>query len=367
MSLPLSYDVDVTYELASIGAPRANFNLGLIIGSSTVISPSTRVKIYTSVAEMEADGFINSSNEVQAATLYFENQQAPKQVAIGRQDVGETLLEAVQACRAKNTAWYLVACPEAVDADHLAIAAYVQTLTAPYVQYIVQTFDADVLNNVSGNLFETLNNENLWRTHGGCISTPYSMAGITGYAMGQTTDFANSAYTLKFKSIIGVVADDLDINSVLNVKVNNGNVYVNVGDLYQWYEDGTNFGGFYFDEIIYLDKLVNQIQINVANLLNSVPKIAQTEEGMAQIRTAIQQACANLVTIGFIAPGVWTGGNILTVKTGDYLDSGFLVLSDSIDSQDPNLRAQRISPNFYVLVKLAGAIQTVLIKVPVNR
>lgn len=365
--LSLTPDVDVIYNLPAIGAPRQGFNLGLIVGDSTVISTVTRVKIYTSVDEMLADGFINSSNEVQAATLYFSNQQSPKQVAIGRQGVGESLLEAVQACRVANREWYIVTCPEALDADHLEIAAYVETLTDPYTQYFMQSFDADVLNNVPGNIFEQLKDLGYRRTHGLCASPPFSVAGILGYAMGATSDLANSAYTLKFKHITGVTPDDFSENSVINVKTNNGNVYIQRGAFFNWYENGTQFAGDFFDEIIYLDKLANQIQLNVANLLNQAPKIPQTEEGMARLRMTVSQACQNLVNIGFIAPGIWNGGPILSLNTGDYLDSGFLVMSDSIDAQDPTLRERRIAPNIYVPIKLAGAIHSVLIQVNVNR
>lgn len=366
-SLPLTPFADVYYNLPAVGSTRRGFNLGLVIGESPVISTSDRVKKYSSLAEMVTDGFSTSSDEYLAAQRYFAASSRPSEIAIGRQGSGETCLAAVQACRAADDEWYICYVPGATDPDHEAIAAYIEALDAPYSQYFLQTEDADVLNDVSSNLFETLKDAGYKRTHGLYSTDDHAIAGVMGYAMGQTSDLANSAYTLKFKTFPGVTVDDLTTQQVSNIEGNNGNVYITRGNDYDMYEQGIQFSGDFFDEIIYLDKLVNNIQIAVANQLYQTPKIPQTEDGMAQLRAVASAPCQTAVGIGFLAPGKWTGERVLTLNTGDYLPSGYLVMSESIASQSQADREDRKAPPIYVAAKLAGAIHSVVIEINVNR
>jgi len=366
-SLPLTPVADVVYNLPPISAPRSRFDLGLIIGPSDVISPEDRVVVYSEVTEILEAGFTNDSPEYLSAVAYFSSPSQPRRVAIGRYASGETPLQAVQACRAANTDWYIVYFPDIDNEDVLDIAAYIEALNSPYSVYFVQNDQDAVRDDDPSNLFSTLEGLDYSRTLGMYLTQEYGMASIMGYPMGQTTDANNSAYTLKFKTMPGVSVDDLTTQQVLNIEGNNGNVYINRGNFYNMFENGCMFNGGWFGEIIYLDKLCNQIQLNVTDLLYQTPKVPQTEEGMSQLRNVIGKACQNLVNIGFIAPGVWNGLNILTLKTGDTLPLGYVVMSEPIDEQDQADRDARIAQPIYVCIKLAGAIQSVFIQVNVNR
>lgn len=367
MPLPLNDNVSVVYQLPAVATPRQSFNLGLIVGNSTVISGATRVVVYSSLSEILGAGFTTSSPEYLAAQLYFAASSSPSKVAIGRQTTGESGLQAVQACRAANTDWYGVYVISAGDTDHSAIAAYVEGLSAPTTTYWMQSNAAGVLNNTTGNIFASLSAAKYKRTIGLYSTNTHAIAGVLGYAMGQTSDLASSAYTLKFKRLPGVTAENLTTQQALNISTNNGNFYTTRGTSYVGLENGNVFSGDWFDEIIYGDKLVNAIQLNIADLLYSVTKVAQTEGGVAQLKTVIADACQDFVNIGFIAPGQWNGGSILTLNTGDYLSSGYLILSQSIDSQSQADRDARKAPKIYVAVKLAGAIQSIVIEIDVNR
>lgn len=88
--LPLSDIITVNVSAAvSPVAPR-QFNQGLIVGSSTVIPSygnNSRLRQYASVSAMLTDGFLTSSPEYLAASLYFAQNPAPLRVWIGRQDL----------------------------------------------------------------------------------------------------------------------------------------------------------------------------------------------------------------------------------------------------------------------------------------
>lgn len=367
MPLSLTPIASVTYSLQAAGATRLGFDLGLIIGGSPVIDPEERIREYASLTEMVADGFDIASAEYVAASKYFAATGNPRRLLIGVQSSGETALQAVQAARDANGQWYGVYVPGANNDDHEDIAAYVETLTEPYSQYFLRSSDAGVLSGSPGNIFETLKNAQYSRTHGMYSESPHAVASVLGYVMANTTDFENSGYSLFTKSLPGVDVSSLTTQQVNNIEGNNGNVYISRGGLRPAYEKGTNFSGVFFDEIIYLDKLANEIQLSMAQLLYSVPKTPQTEEGVATVKSVISAACEKMKRIGFVAPGKWTGGQILGLHTGDFLPDGYLVLSELIIDQSAVDRAARLAPPIFAAIKLAGAIHSVVMQINVNR
>ena len=281
----------------------------------------------------------------------------------------ETILEAVQASRDFNTNWYAFGTTDLLSNVEIeSLADYIEsTNNSNPTAYFAHTNDLEVINGTKGNLFEVLKSKAYNRTIGTATLNNFTHIGIMGYAMGQTSNLANSSYTLALKEIPGVTTDNFTSIQVSAIKSNNGNVYINRGSYYNMYESGTVFSGAWFDEIIQLDKLVNEIQLAVMDLLYSRPKIAQTEGGIATILATISEPCNQAVKTGFIAPGKWTGGNILGLSTNDYLPDGYLALADSLETQSAADRAARKAPNIYLPIKLAGAIQSVVVSINVNR
>lgn len=465
-TLSLKPVVDAYYNLGAISAPRRGFNLGAIMGTSTVIPSATRGVVFDSVDDMIAYGFSLSDDEVKAAQVYFAAESKPASVYIFRwvetdtpatrtyngpisdgntvkigdttytvgdgtsstttlddlvaaavtagatiathsenslylvfesndtgseavvialsvskgtgESVGEVIyragedgelpLEAVQAARTANNEWYAFGSAISLDETDIEdIADYIESTTNSYPStYFANTSDSTVFNS-SSSLFSVLKNKKYSRTIGTASSQPYTHIGIMGYAMGQTKDTANSSYTLGLKGIPGTLADNLTSTQVANVENNNGNVYINRGSYYDMYEKGKVFSGAWYDEIIQLDKLCNNIQLDITDLLYSNPKIPQTNAGMARILATLETRCQEAVKIGFAAPGQWNGSEILNLQTGDYLATGYLIQSESFESQSQADRDARKAPYIYIALKLAGAIQSVVIQVDVNR
>lgn len=465
-TLSLKPVVDAYYNLGAISAPRKGFNLGAIMGTSTVIPSATRGVVFDSVDDMISYGFSLTDSEVKAAQVYFAAESKPSSVYIFRwvneatyatntyngpisdgnivvigddsytigdgtsgtttvedlvmaattagattasstenslylvftadsagatgeatslsvtkgtgEDISEviskagedaeTALEAVQKAREKNNEWYALGSSiELEDSVILEIAAYIESTTNSYPStYFANSSDYDVFNSESS-LFSTLKGLKYTRTIGTASSQPYTHIGAMGYAMGQTRDTANSSYTLGLKGIPGTLADNLTSTQVANVENNNGNVYINRGSYYDMYEMGKVFSGAWYDEIIQLDKLCNNIQLDITDLLYSSPKIPQTNAGMARILATLETRCQEAVKIGFAAPGQWNGSEILNLQTGDYLATGYLIQSESFESQSQADRDARKAPYIYIALKLAGAIQSVVIQVDVNR
>jgi len=370
MSQSLNDIVNVTVQVSPLSTVNSGFNLGLIVGPSTVISTATRVKLYSGTDDMLSDGWTGAEPEYKAAQIYFSQSPRPGKILIGRWDDaetdGETAVQAVMACRAANSDWFAAYVCGAVKADVLDIAAYIET-AVPMSVYFYTTKDADVLAGTAGNVMETLKALKRHRTFGQYSTSDYAAVAAMGYAMGANTGLNNSAFTLAYKSEVGILPEVLTTAQVNTIKGYNGNVYTSFGATYNLLVQGVMADGVSFDEVLNLAVLTNDIQISVINALTQAPKIPQTEEGVSMLVTTITEPCDAARRRGVIAPGVWKGAPVLGLATGDTLSTGYMVLAETMASQSQADRDARKAPPIYVAVKLAGAIEHVVIGVVVNR
>ncbi|MDY6148955.1 MAG: DUF3383 family protein [Porphyromonas sp.] len=376
--LDLSPIVDVVINLSAKAAARKGFNLGLIIGKSTVISKAERVRIYTNASQMLEDGFKNTSPEYKAALLYFSASTKPRKLAVGvKATEDENLTATLEACRSANSQWWAFSYLGAEDVDIKDCAAWAES-AVPDSVYMYTTADKSVLDTIGDemSIFKALKDENYRRSFGqycGDAETPDAVVATMGYAMGANRGLASDAFTLAYKTLPGVKVDDLSESQVTHVcgsaesTGHNGNVYINRGEEYDILQQGYMADGTSYDEILYLDMLKNEITLNVMDLLYQRRKIPQTESGVTSIINVINDACRKYVKLGFIAPGKWNGAECLELQTGDYLPDGYLVQSDPIDEQLQADRDKRKAPPIYVCCKLAGAIEFIAIQVNVNR
>ena len=284
----------------------------------------------------------------------------------------ETPLEAYTACRQADGEWYVgIICTTLTDEQILEVAAYNESCTPDSV-FAFTTAEEAVTDPTDGGIFSQLQSLMYRRTIGQYSTAhPDAIAAIIGWAMGAMTGTANSAYTLAYKSEVGVQAENyvqtFTTNKVNAVKSFNGNVYINRGSYYNIFEEGKVFDGSWFDEIIYLDKFKNDCQLSIMDLLVANNKLPQTESGMGRIKNAIKEECEKINLIGFIAAGVWKAGDMLDLKYGDTLPRGYIIQSEAINDQTQADRDARKAPPIYVSLKLAGAIHHVTVQVDVNR
>ena len=367
-TLNLDSIVDVSVRVSPLAAPRATFNQLLIIGKSTAISTSDRLKKYASADDILADGFVDTDPEYLAALIYFAQDPKPQYVWIGRQEDGvDDAVDALRECRTESFEWYTAMVCGATAADHKDCALYIESAT-PTSVYCGTTADADVLNGVAGNVLEYLKDAGYKRTiMQYSTKSLYAIAGIMGYAMGQNNGLANSAFTLKFKQEVGVLTEPISATDLGTIETNNGNLYLSYGNYYNIFEQGKMSNGQFFDEIINLDMLANNIQLSIMDLLYGNPKVPQTNAGVNQIVHQINQACDQAVSIGFLGEGQWTGVPIMNLNTGDAIPNGYCVQVQPLSEQSDADRQARKAPNIYVAIKEAGAVHSAIIGVYVSR
>ncbi|WP_407084654.1 DUF3383 family protein [Pluralibacter gergoviae] len=377
--LPVSNVVNVDVIMSPVAAQGRNFGALLILGTSTVIPLTERIREYSAIEDIGEDFGVDSP-EYAAATVFFSQSPKPTQVFIGRwaktlanAETGdpETALQAVNAAL-QYTNWYglaLADSAELVDADVIAVAAAIEASSLSRI-LAVTTADPDVL--VTGNtdnLGYKLKAAGYGRTFWQ-YSTSSKYAAISAFGRAFTVNFngSNTTITLKFKQEPGITYETLTVSQAAAIDAINGNVYVYYANDTAIIQQGVMSNGDFFDERHGLDWLQNYVQTNLYNLLyTSTTKIPQTDAGVTRLMTNVEQSLDQAVTNGLVAPGVWNGGPIGQLASGDTLTKGYYVHAGPISAQAQADREARKSPVIQAAIKLAGAIHYADVQINVVR
>ncbi|CAM6480511.1 TPA: DUF3383 domain-containing protein [Klebsiella pneumoniae] len=377
--LPVSNVVNVDVIMSPVAATGRNFGALLILGTSTVIPVTERIRQYSAIEDI-GDDFGADSPEYEAATIFFSQSPKPTLVYIGRWaktlaegEAGavETLLQAVNACL-QYTNWYGLAIADSADlveADVISVAAAIEASSLSRI-LAVTTADVNVL--VSGNtdnigykLKAADYSRTFWQ-----YSSSSKYAAISAFGRAFTVNFTgnNTTITLKFKTEPGVTHETLTTAQASAIDAINGNVYVYYANDTAIIQQGVMANGDFFDERHGLDWLQNYVQTNLYNLLyTSTTKIPQTDAGVTRLMTNVEASLDQAVNNGLVAPGVWNGGPIGQIESGDTLTKGYYVHADSVENQAQSDREARKSPVIQAAIKLAGAIHYADVQINVVR
>ncbi|MDS7768381.1 DUF3383 family protein [Klebsiella michiganensis] len=366
--LPVSNVVNVDVIMSAVAATGRNFGALLILGTSTVIPLTERIRQYSAIEDI-GDDFGVDSPEYEAATIFFSQSPKPTLVYIGRwaktlasaEEGGvETLLQAVNACL-QYTNWYGLAIADSADlveADVISVAAAIEASSLSRI-LAVTTADVNVLvagntDNIGYKLKAAGYGRTFWQ-----YSSSSKYAAISAFGRAFTVNFTgnNTTITLKFKTEPGVTYETLTTTQAAAIDSINGNVYVYYANDTAIIQQGVMANGDFFDERHGLDWLQNYVQTNLYNLLyTSATKIPQTDAGVTRLMTNVEASLDQAVNNGLVAPGVWNGGPIGQIESGDTLTKGYYVYADSVDNQAQSDREARKSPVIQAALKLAGAI-----------
>ncbi|NIF20262.1 DUF3383 family protein [Candidatus Pantoea multigeneris] len=377
--LPVSNVVNVDVIMSPVAASGRNFGSLLILGTSTIIPVTERLRLYTALMDIGTD-FGTDSPEYAAATIYFSQSPAPTQVYIGRwaktlatAESGsvETMLAAVNAAQGYNS-WYGLGIADSVAlsaADVLSVAAAIEADTVTRV-FAVTTADGGVISTTStDDLASKVKAAGYSRTFVQ-YSTASEYAALSAFGRAFTVDFtgSNTTLTLKFKTEPGVAYETLTSAQAAAVDAKNANVFVYYANDSAILQQGVMGNGDFFDERHGLDWLQNYVQTNLFALLyGSTTKIPQTDGGNTRLLANVEASMDQAVTNGLIAPGVWNGGAIGQLASGDTLTKGYYVYSAGMASQAQADREKRKAPTIQVACKLAGAVHYADVQINVVR
>ncbi|POW55577.1 hypothetical protein C3408_16835 [Candidatus Pantoea alvi] len=377
--LPVSNVVNVDVIMSPTAATGRNFGSLLILGTSTVIPVSERIRLYTGSEEIGAD-FGEDSPEYAAALVYFSQSPQPAQVYVGRWaktlatgETGsvETLAQAITAVL-QFTNWYGLGIADDEDltaAEITATAAAIQASSLSRV-FAVTSDDSGIIDSASTtDIASTLKAAGYGRTFVQ-YSTKSKYAALSAFGRAFTVKFTgnNTTITLKFKTEPGVTYETLTSSQAAAVDAKNANVYVYYANDTAILQQGVMSNGDFFDERHGLDWLQNYVQTDLFNALyTSTTKIPQTEAGITRLLTVVEKSLDQGVSNGLVAAGVWNGGDIGQITAGDTLTKGYYVYAQPLSSQSQADREARKAPLIQAAIKLAGAVHYADVQINVVR
>jgi hypothetical protein len=289
----------------------------------------------------------------------------------------ESALAAVTAMDLLPTQWFAFtddACPDIADADHEAIAAYIEAAATPHL-YGFTSQEVSAWNSaLSTDIGSVLQAGGYQRTFVfWSIQNQYTACGAFGDLLTTNLAGSNTTITLAYKQVIGEPTSNTITDSQADVLDSKGYNYVAP------YNNGVSIitngwcvcsspeaNQVFIDEIYGALALANEIQTNYFNLLVQNPKVPQTDAGGHLGTLAIEAALDAFVTNGYLAPGTWNSGGFGQLAEGDFLPKSYYVYQPPIASQQQANRTARQSVPYQIAAKTAGAIQSADISLSIN-
>ncbi|ENT9289007.1 DUF3383 domain-containing protein [Salmonella enterica] len=377
--LPVSGIVNVDVIIGPRAATGRNFGSLLILGTSTVIPVKERLRPYSSKEDIGSDFGVDSP-EYEAATVYFSQSPRPKEVYVGRwaktlatgeAGAAEKLMDAVNAVMG-YTNWYglgIADKEDIADDDWLKVAAAVEASGVSRILAITTSDPATMDATSTTDLAYKLKAAKYGRTFVQ-YSSSNKYAALSAFGRAFTVNFngSNTTITLKFKQEPGITYETLTTDQAAALDARNCNVFVYYQNDTAILQQGIMSSGDFFDERHGLDWLQNYVQTNLYNLLyTSTTKVPQTDAGVTRLLSNVEQSMDQSVTNGLVAPGVWNGGPIGQLNSGDTLTKGYYVYAQPISEQAQADREARKAPVIQVACKLAGAVHFADVQINVVR
>lgn len=377
--LPVSNVVNVDVIIGPRAATGRNFGSLLILGTSTVIPVKERLRLYSSKEDIGSDFGVDSP-EYEAATVYFSQSPRPKEVYVGRwaktlatgeAGAAEKLMDAVNAVMG-YTNWYglgIADKEDIADDDWLKVAAAVEASGVSRILAITTSDPATMDATSTTDLAYKLKAAKYGRTFVQ-YSSSNKYAALSAFGRAFTVNFngSNTTITLKFKQEPGITYETLTTDQAAALDARNCNVFVFYQNDTAILQQGVMSSGDFFDERHGLDWLQNYVQTNLYNLLyTSTTKVPQTDAGVTRLLSNVEQSMDQSVTNGLVAAGVWNGGPIGQLDSGDTLTKGYYVYAQPISEQAQADREARKAPVIQVACKLAGAVHFADVQINVVR
>ena len=349
----------------------ASFDTGLLLVSDANYAAARRLKSFDSASEAASGltgmGFGASTEVYKAAVKYFAASPAPGRLLVSCHPASESLSEALDAVLDQTASFYGVLVVDTVSAaDWLTFAQHVEGLSVPLMLFVPVTGTVENA---------TASNGTLDKLHGASVkrAVPFYCAAasdcgaVMGTAMGLERSHKGSAFALCYKTVSGIQPSSLTQTEVDSLKALGCNVYVARGYTHLLLENGSVASGGRYDEILYVDKIAEDLQNAAVTLLAENPdKLPQTDDSTAQFINRFSSILMGYTDRGVLASSAWRGSDVGPVRNGEIIENGFTLWADSYDDQSDADRAAHKAVPVQVALTLAGSIESIVITVNVQ-
>jgi hypothetical protein len=330
--------INITIDRQTKAVSQKGFGTMLLLADDSFKpgGQTTRTRTYDS--ESFKDDF-TAGLVFQALTDYFSQALTPEKVIVGYVEGVETIAAALTAISNENDDWYAVGLVSRLQADAVAVAAYVSTLRkiAGFA-----SADAGLKAATVVDLAGVLNLAGYSRAF-----TMYQSEAATKFAdcawFGRMLPYLPGQATFKFKSLVGISADKFTGTEITNLTTKKSNWYNQIGGV-NMTEEGWMADGSFIDEIIGVDWIHARMQEAILSRLVNLPKVPYTDKGIDVIANEMEAVLKRAENQGILVPGqsIVTKPKILEIPFND--------------------RASRTLPD----MKFSGILQGAVHKVKIN-
>ena len=347
-------------------ASPTSFDTGLLMVLDSNYTDSRRLQAYNSAAEaaagLEALGFATTSEPYKAAIKYFAASPAPSRLLVSCFPSNEDIRDSLDAVLDRTAAFYGVMLTGTLTAANwLAFARHVESLPVPLMLFVPVTGTVSSATAAEG-ILDKLHETGIKRALPFYCAAASDCAAVMGTAMGLELSHKGSAFALCYKTIQGVQPSDLSQTEVDALKALGCNVYVARGYTHLLLENGSVSSGGRYDEILYVDRIAEDLQNAAVTLLAENPdKLPQTDDSTEQFMNRFSSILMGYADRGILASSLWRGSDIGPVRSGEILENGFALWADSYDDQSDADRAAHKAVPVQVALTLAGSIESIVI------
>ena len=327
--------VSVSIERATNQATTQDLNTIAILTEHTRFVET--YKIYSSLTEMTEDGFLVGDKAYKyAQTIFSQNPRAP-QVVVGKKAALDSYVQAIQDLESQFNQWLFLITDAESDADHTAIAAYIET-TEKF--YVLHSADADAPTETPdlGSVLKALGYERTFGIYSSDSNIGVPAAGWLGRFAPQQLGSAIWLY----KPITGITPDNFTTTQLTNLNNKNWNSYTTVEGTPVVFGDNKVFGGEYIDVMLGVQWIITRMRERVWGTLLNSRKVSFDTAGIAKIESDIRSVLAEATDLGILAADF---APVITVPNALSLTSA--------------QRNTRILTGVTFEARLAGAIQKV--------
>ena len=294
-------------------------------------------KVYTTLAEMSDDGFVVGDAAYKYAQIIFSQNPRAPQVVVGKKAALDSYVQAIQDLESQFNQWLFLITDAESDADHTAIAAYIETTEKFYVIHSADA-DAPTVTADLGSALKALGYERTFGIYSSNAAIGVPAAGWLGRFAPQQLGSAPWIY----KPITGITPDNFTTTQLTNLNNKNWNSYTTVEGTPVVFGDNKVFGGEYIDVMLGVQWIITRMRERVWGTLLNSRKVSFDTAGIAKIESDIRSVLAEATDLGILAADF---APVITVPNALSLTSA--------------QRNTRILTGVTFEARLAGAIQKV--------
>jgi hypothetical protein len=280
-------------------------------------------------------GFVESDFVYKAVSILFQQAVKPRRVVVTTKLPEDDYSTALVAQAERYSQFGYVITDADDDADWLAISAACESLERIHV---FTTDNVDVVNAVSGNIFEQLSALNYRFTHYAYNSNEAGTVPAAGI-VGRYSPEPEGSITWRMKTIIGMSADKLSATQEVNLKAVNASWYTRINDVDVYIGDAKVASGEYVDVVLGDLWVRARMQERVFGTKLNTRKINMDNGGAALIQSDVQSVLSEAVE-----------RNIYASSPAPY------VKVPNVLALSPSQRNSRVLPAVEFRARLAGAV-----------